>query len=80
MEEGNLNTIYRWHIKDPIYWKEDIRVTIQQIGHDGSLYERKDDWSVSSFWYEPIPSKPLPQMPKFNARIQDYESKKKTEE
>ena len=81
LEQGNLNTIYRWHIKDPIYWKEDIRVTIQQIGHDGTMYERKDDWSVSSFWYEPVPSRPLPQMPDFNARAEDYESEEeKTDE
>lgn len=76
----NLNTIYRWHIKDPIFWKKDIRVTIQQIGWSqevndktgSGLYERRDDWSSCSFWYEPIPSAPLPALPDYQARIKDY--------
>jgi hypothetical protein len=78
--QGNLQTIYRWHIKDPIFWKKDARITIQQIGwsrdvydQTGSgLYERQDDWSCASFWYEPVPSAPLPAMPAFNLRIKDY--------
>jgi len=24
-------SFYRWHMLDPIFWKKDIRVTIQQI-------------------------------------------------
>ena len=24
--------MYRWHLLDPIYWKNSIRVTVQQIG------------------------------------------------
>jgi len=77
LDQGNLNTIYRWHIKDPIYWKKDIRVTIQQIGHDGALYERQDDWSVCSFWYETLPAKPVPQIPDYNTRTKDYLPEKK---
>jgi hypothetical protein len=78
--DGKLNTCYRWHIKDPIYWKKDVRITIQQIGWSqqvndktgSGLYERQDDWSCASFWYEPIPSEPLPAMPDYAARIKDY--------
>ena len=74
--EDKLNTIYRWHIKDPIYWKKDARVTIQQIGWarhvKGNLFERQDDWSCATFWYEPIPSAPLPAMPDYKARIKNY--------
>ena len=74
LNAGELHTIYRWHIKDPIYWKKDVRVTIQQIGHNGiiGLFERQDDWSTCSFWYEPAPSNPLPTMQDYNARIKDY--------
>lgn len=73
-QPGELNTFYRWHIKDPIYWNEDVRITIQQIGHGGTagLFERQDDWSTCSFWYEPVPSAPLPMMPDYAARIVDY--------
>jgi len=75
-------SMYRWHIPDPIVWKTDIRVTIQQIGLGGGtpttiedykmqLVERQDDWSAASFWYEPTPSAPLPAMPDLAARIAD---------
>lgn len=72
LQSNDLNTIYRWHIKDPIYWKKNIRATIQQIGYRDGLYERQDDWSVCSFWYEPIPSDPLPDMPNLKARLEGY--------
>jgi hypothetical protein len=70
-QEGFVS-MYRWHLPDPIYWKTDVRVTIQQIGFRGrGLYERQDDWSCSSFWYETIPSEPLPAMPDVTARTTD---------
>ena len=84
LTEDKLNTIYRWHIKDPIYWKKDVRITIQQIGWSqqvndktgSGLYERQDDWSCCAFWYEPVPSAPLPAMPDYAARIKDYTTTK----
>jgi hypothetical protein len=67
-------SMYRWHILDPIYWKKDIRVTIQQIGHTGSgLHERYDDWSTATFWYEPLPSEPLPEIVPVEKRTADLE-------
>jgi hypothetical protein len=86
LRDGKLNTIYRWHIKDPIYWSKDVRVTIQQIGWSdevnkkasSGLYERQDDWSCSSFWYEAVPSEALPKMPDYAARIKDYVNQDKT--
>ncbi len=32
---------YRFHVRDPVYFNEDIKVTVQQIGHDG-VGERAD--------------------------------------
>jgi len=74
-------SMYRWYLRDPIFWARDIRITIQQIGHAGmpksieeylgQLFEREDDWSVASFWYEPIPSAPLPELPDAVARTAD---------
>jgi len=72
LNSGGLISIYRWHIKDPIYWKKDIRVTIQQIGWKGGLYERQDDWSTTTFWYEPLPAAPLPPLPDYKTRIAGY--------
>ncbi len=66
-------TAYRWHLPDPIYWKKDIRVTMQQIGYEPGtgLVERSDDWCAVPFWYEPIPSDPLPPLPALKERIAD---------
>lgn len=38
-------------------------------GH--ALYERQDDWSSATFWYEPIPSDKLPEFPSLESRITD---------
>jgi len=39
------------------------------IGRTGSgLYERQDDWSAATFWYEPVPSVPLPPFPELAER------------
>lgn len=76
-------SMYRWHVADPIFWSRDIRVTIQQIGlkagatptsaeaYKAAFYERQDDWSTATFWYEPTPSAPLPPMPDLAARTAD---------
>lgn len=64
-------SMYRWHLPDPIYWKEECRITIQQIGC--CLYERQDDWSTATFWYEPVPSAPLPELPDREERVKDLE-------
>lgn len=45
--------MYRWHLPDPILFHHDIRVTLQQIGHDGhQLFERHDDVSTVAYWYQ----------------------------
>jgi hypothetical protein len=75
-------SMYRWHLLDPLTWQQDMRITIQQIGHNGDepstlqdylgdLYEREDDWSAATFWYEAVPSAPLPAMPGLQERISD---------
>jgi hypothetical protein len=77
-QEGYIS-MYRWHLNDPIYWKEDCRITIQQIGYDytridstgTALYERVDDWSSATFWYEPVPSAHLPEFPDLENRVAD---------
>jgi hypothetical protein len=64
-------TMYRWHLPDPIYWQKEARITIQQIGWKDGLFERQDDWSCATFWYEPVPSAPLPPFPAAEARTKD---------
>ena len=66
-------SMYRWHLPDPIYWRTECRVTIQQIAYvvPQGLAETSDDWSAATFWYEPIPSAPLPALPDTKARTKD---------
>lgn len=64
-------SIYRWHLPDPIAWEKQARITIQQIAWKQGLSETSDDWSAATFWYEPIPSAPLPALPDVEARTAD---------
>lgn len=45
--------MYRWHITDPIYFKEDIKVTIQALGwrSEGRYHPLQDDISSVAYWY-----------------------------
>lgn len=71
-------------LPDPIYWKEECRITIQQIGWSNehrektgsALYDRQDDWSSATFWYEPVPSAQLPEFPDLGSRIANLWSEK----
>lgn len=73
MRNDKLYTLYRWHLPDPIYWKKDIRITLQQIGAGdeggGGYYNRQEDVSAAAFWYEPVPSAKLPSLLEYSKRI-----------
>ena len=45
--------LYRWHITDPVYFKEDLRVTIQALGWrtEGRYLPLQDDISSVAYWY-----------------------------
>jgi len=68
LNEKRFVSMYRWHLPDPVAWQDEVRITIQQIGWKDGLYERQDDWSCATFWYEPVPSAPLPSFPDHAAR------------
>ncbi|WP_207591162.1 DUF2961 domain-containing protein [Halomontanus rarus] len=56
--------MYRWHVPDPVRFTEDLRVTVQQIGHDGrELFERSDDVSSVAYWYQDEPHESFPELP-----------------
>lgn len=71
LNQNNFVSMYRWHLPDPIFWQKECRVTIQQIAWRDGLAETSDDWSTATFWYEPIPSQPLPDFPDVAARTAD---------
>lgn len=45
-------SLYRYHILDPIHFKQSIRVTIEH-GHNNN---RSDDWSSTAYWYQTEPN------------------------
>ncbi|MDD3243854.1 MAG: DUF2961 domain-containing protein, partial [Eubacteriales bacterium] len=51
-----MRAFYRWHVMDPIRFRTDLRVTLQQIGvGHGGLFERQDDVSTVAYWYQSEP-------------------------
>ena len=77
LNDQDYVSMYRWHLPDPIYWRRSCRVTIQQIAWEKGLVETSDDWSAATFWYEPIPSAPLPPLPDKDLRTKDIWQEKK---
>lgn len=64
-----MHGLYRWHLPDPIRFAEDLRVTLQQIGHDGhELFERSDDVATVAYWYQVEPHAPFPTFPPASLR------------
>jgi hypothetical protein len=66
-DTGDRGSAYRWHIPDPIAFKESLRVEIQHRGGqdfpDGTstgYIERDDLMSSVAFWYQVEPHKPWP--------------------
>lgn len=58
-------SLYRWHINDPIYFKDDIKVTIQALGwrDKGRYLPLQDDISSVAFWYQDSICKTFPKLP-----------------
>lgn len=57
--------MYRWHIMDPIRFRQDIRVTIQALGwsSDGTYMPGTHDICSTAFWYSRKPAVPLAPLP-----------------
>ena len=50
------NSMYRFHIEDPIRFERSIRVTIEH----GSSNKLWNDYSSTAYWYQLEPHKPFP--------------------
>ncbi len=51
---------YRWHVTDPVYFEQNFRMTMDNLGWTGPRY---DDYTACCMWYQTKPSaltKPLP--------------------
>jgi len=60
--------LYRWHITDPVYFKKDLRITIQALGwRSGWRYlPLQDDISSVAYWYSDTLDDEYPEMPSAN--------------
>lgn len=64
-----MRALYRFHLPDPIYFQEDIKVTMQQIGCcHGGLFERQDDVTTVAYWYQSEPHMQFPELPERKER------------
>ena len=52
-------SVYRFHIEDPIHFREAIRVTIEH----GHANENSHDYSSTAYWYQTEPHAPPPKLP-----------------
>lgn len=61
--------MYRWHIQDPVYFKEDLKVTIQALGwrSEGRYLPLQDDISSVAYWYSNTLDDEYPDLPDRNA-------------
>ena len=56
---GGKNSMYRFHVEDPIAFERSIRVTLE-TGHDNAL---ANDYSSTAYWYQVGRTEPLPALP-----------------
>ena len=61
---GNRHGLYRFHIMDPIRFREDLRVTMQAIGwrSEGRYLPLQDDIASVAYWYQAEPHAAFPQL------------------
>jgi hypothetical protein len=57
--------LYRWHIRDPIRFQKNLKVTIQALGWQsgGRYLQLQDDIASVAFWYQTLPQKKYPPLP-----------------
>jgi len=59
------NSVYRFHIEDPIYFERSIRVSIEH-GHANNL---SNDYSSTAYWYQTEPHKAFAPFPPVEERL-----------
>lgn len=57
--------LYRWHIVDPIRFKKDLKVTVQDLGwrQDKTYLPQHSDIAATSIWYQAEPHAKFPKLP-----------------
>jgi len=62
---GGKHSMYRFHIEDPVHFRESVRVTIEH-GHANHL---SHDYSSTAYWYQTEPHALGPRLPEVAARL-----------
>jgi hypothetical protein len=62
---GGKNSLYRFHVEDPIAFERSLRVSIE-TGHANAL---ANDYASTAYWYQQGRQEPLPSLPPAQARI-----------
>jgi hypothetical protein len=62
--------LYRWHIQDPIRFKQDLKVTMQALGwrSEGRYLPLQDDIASVAYWYQTEPHATFPKILDRDAR------------
>jgi len=65
--EGEIprHGLYRWHVMDPIRFRQDLKVTMQALGWwpHGKFQPLTDDIASVGYWYQTGPHAPFPTIP-----------------
>ena len=64
---GQRFGLYRWHIMDPVRFKKDLRITMQDLGwrNGGRYLPQNSDISSVCFWYQSEPHAKYPAFPRW---------------
>jgi hypothetical protein len=62
---GQRFGLYRWHLRDPVRFEKDLRVTIQALGwqSEGRYLPLEDDIASVAYWYQTEPHAKFPALP-----------------
>jgi hypothetical protein len=57
--------LYRWHVTDPVRFKQDMKVTMQALGwkNNGAYLTLEDDIASVAYWYQTEPHAKFPTLP-----------------
>ena len=62
---GSRLTMYRFHVPDPVFFKKDLKVTMQALGwrEDRRYLPLQDDIASTAYWYQTEPHGAFPELP-----------------
>lgn len=69
-QPGCRMVMYRFHVQDPVFFSERLKVTMQALGWrgEGRFLPLQDDISSVAYWYQTLPHEPFPPVPPRNDR------------